>query len=1310
MAEPIERFVNKWGPVARPDGPTQTLMGLDAARVKLGKAPLTQAQTFAAIQAATNREPYTPQPVDENPLAVWHNVTSDITELVKGIPQLPMAVVNTARQLVDKGPFYFEEGQNIADSPALRLFPGAFTASALLPGGVPAGQIATRPVSTALDLLPFASKAVKVGSQARLNALPIPEAPKLRVGSHQSSLALRRAMENSQLPQLSPLDRAAVQVGVAAGEGKRILPDLMANRVIQNPVSGQAFVNLRPWQIAMSKSKALGPLVNFSNRVRGMRSRIGRVESVESLAGRGITEFKEGLDFSRRLEETFGLQRANTEVWPLIREALEDPANPERFNPAFRSPLEARSMLPDDVKPFFDEAYHDLLPKLTKRTLSQPEGYLAPKVGVYKRTGDVYANKELQTLETADARLSVAQAQLKERFDTFRTTAEHRLIRTAGADAYALVRDGDLDGAYALLRERKVRAPKRTLNAMAQMQELARRVDEVSSLDLDTLRLNGAPGTRLNYGDLGKFIGHNEWLSLKNQFRSTASSATRRAKLDVSLRPATEAATGSRLWWKNYQQRFNEAKQVASKYGAQWERHLTDFRRAMDPETSTAQRQLIQGRLRNELGSDYRYLHYVLPDDPNWIEYATPELWRQNLRNLMTEQEASRLLHETKVSLAEMSKDRPYQPAYIPRVPMEKVGQIDSTTLRASNFEPEYAKRRSFDYAPMHPDIGVAVTYQTMRDHMARRGAPEMIRAIETHPMARTEPLLDQMLQAEAEMMRATGKDIDVTAYINDAKRGKNARFIQFEPDKLFPDRSPTARNVDKVWLPIEMDNVINAAVQSAFDTSVFQRLVDPVTGLFRSSVLLYSPAWHWNNVLSNAMQTALTNPRALARVPEEFRKMGGVEGMRKMMSETDIREAGLEASLRGEGEFSPQMLEAGFPGLLGAVENITTGIRHKVGGVERLEVGLTRAKTGNRLWEQIQKAHAKAGGASLGLNAFFDDLAKRANFEQFYSQEIRTLADDYRQWREVEKVPESQMAKIEKVAAERALTRTQDWLMDWSQMLPIERSLIRSVFPFYSWSSHIMRAALKFPFDHPLRVSVINALTRAEQDDWMSGYPPIFRNLLGWTPDENDETFMGLNVNSFNPFRDTGNLLTLAGILGATNPVISAVFESMGIDTLRGGPEYGPRFVYDPQSPSGQRFDGGSPIVNLADDLIPQATTIARYLGMDAGFREIEQRDPAAARRMLASGLRLPIPLRKIDLDESFARDEIKRFNDLQESVKSLDAGRVARYSPAAAELVEQEKKRREFQNLTAGQLADLVVQYKGGPPANPLSAFVTV
>src|SRR5207253_7769971 len=102
--------------------------------------------------------------------------------------------------------------------------------------------------------------------------------------------------------------------------------------------------------------------------------------------------------------------------------------------------------------------------------------------------------------------------------------------------------------------------------------------------------------------------------------------------------------------------------------------------------------------------------------------------------------------------------------------------------------------------------------------------------------------------------------------------------------------------------------------------------------------------------------------------------------------------------------------------------------------------------------------------------------------------------------------------------------------LIQWDNLTPIERSVIRPVLPFYGWISHILRYAYHYPIDHPFRAAVTASFARNELADLGTGMPQTLLNsLFLGNPDSNGKV-TGINVGGLNPFRDVANYMTLGG------------------------------------------------------------------------------------------------------------------------------------------------------------------------------------
>ena len=1326
----MEAFATKWQGVPLDTRGKMALWEMDQKRMIRGQNPLTASQTQRAITAADTRQPVTPQYSREsgNPLADFFskkNWETDITDMVKGIPQLPMAVINEVNAF-SRGGYEFEGPGDFLNLPVIRLLPGSYIGSGLLPGGVPAGELATRPVSSILDVLPFGQYAARanVGRALRANAIR-PDTPSVTPRTYSAGQHAMEILRRSKPGDLSAWDRLGLQGAVAESMGQRLIPSAIG----QQAVEGVGVLE-RPWVTTLASQPRYQTLMQFAPRTRMGRSLVGRIEADEAIRAREMDSFLSGKAFSERMEFEFGDEAAamNEELHRALTDA-----------PSFGvlTTEEALAKLPANLRKHADEYIRimeqELQPELLDATIV---GTKDPYVQRW-RDGQIYNNDQYARLERAFTE--------RESFIAEVDGTQLAELTKAVNKEFPGMAEAARRGMFGFIESEW------GLGARRMAESYARFADELEAVGRGEY-------TSVNTGHLRRSIRDSDSYSVRAAMRKAMRARTkarhgmrRWEETRTRIRPATESPYGSRRLKEKYLENLEIAKAVkaANPEATQKYKHLArmmdeineDFPSGRREGQSNADRRreltLQAGDLRRELqaelGTDYRYMHYVVPGEINWIPWEEA-MQRQEITHLIRPEEKSRLYREIRTELRELS-DRGFDPIYTPGVAIERAANINATTVRRSYMRPSFANERSFDFTPMHPDLGVNISYTGMQDYMARTAIPRMVREIQSS-FGIDELTLKRLLHSKAQATwarmhgRHRGQYMDFNefeqSYVTNMTNDKSGRFVVYDPEAVFgiTDGSLNMQKRNKIYLPREIADVISTSFRS--QDNFFQKLFEPVTNTFRVSVLLFAPAWQWNNIFSNALVTSLANPRAWTYLGREWQQMGGIEGLLREMRTAKLTDTGLEAAERGGGQrYSRAQTESGFRGITGNVENYAIDLSNTK-GVAVLQNNAARWQSVSRLWDEIQgskgaqvasSAFHKITGGSLGLNAFFDDLARRTNFSAFYDEHMARLtkeldegstAPGLRDW-----------DSRHEMAMSRALQSTQDWIMDWTQLLPVERGILRAIFPFYSFMSHIMRAALKFPFDHPVRVAIINNFTRAEMEDWQSGYPMVFRTLLGMPVDDDTDEFGGLYVDAFNPFRDVGNYLTVGFALSSTNPIIAEVLNQAGVDTMSGGHEYAPNFVYDPTARSGQAYDGaGNPIINLAKNIFPQAEAISRFMGMDADFREWERSDPDSARRALLTGLRLPRVWDTIDVNEQVAKDEIKRFDDYRKAVTSLDVSRVRRYDPAKAVVVQQWADQKAAVEAATGmaapaipkEMSDAIVASGGGPPWNPISAFVTV
>lgn len=224
--------------------------------------------------------------------------------------------------------------------------------------------------------------------------------------------------------------------------------------------------------------------------------------------------------------------------------------------------------------------------------------------------------------------------------------------------------------------------------------------------------------------------------------------------------------------------------------------------------------------------------------------------------------------------------------------------------------------------------------------------------------------------------------------------------------------------------------------------------------------------------------------------------------------------------------------------------------------------------------------------------------------------------------------------------------------LHDWDGITPVERQIVRSVFPFYAWMKTISKYLVKYPMNHPFRTSIMSNFSNNELADAKSGIPDEYRNYFVWGKPDKMGNSKAAYINRINPFADVTSLFTLGGILGSTNPFIGAVTSALGIQQTGAGQAF-PDVVYNPATGK-QEAAHKNYFENLAQSFIPQETAISRMLGIEnAQQKRLKLTNPESYKNQFWSSLGLP-NVRKVNLPAIAANAEINRYQVLGRKVNA--------------------------------------------------------
>lgn len=540
-------------------------------------------------------------------------------------------------------------------------------------------------------------------------------------------------------------------------------------------------------------------------------------------------------------------------------------------------------------------------------------------------------------------------------------------------------------------------------------------------------------------------------------------------------------------------------------------------------------------------------------------------------------------------------KDAGYDPVFVHRVSEQQLGSIRYPRVLERIPRPTQTVKRSWNLTPAIDDISVALTHQGL-EWLARRGSEEFIDTILTRFAKTQGELLDEYLPA-ARLRAKTPEDV-----LPIANRMMAKEWGKYDPKSVVNWPSPRIKRWSDgdYWVPKTVSDTIQR-----MHTPPGGRLTaisDPIMRVFRTSILPLAPRWHVYNIIGGGtMLTVGTDPSVWKFFSEA----------KNMISHGEVP----EGIPRGMGTVPRDVIEWDTKG---SIQKPLEAMFHYKGG-----------QTLRRLWDEAQSARDKFGNLiekSYHWNGVVDDM-------------YRTMGYLYGKDKALTK------GMTEEAAHSAGIETARKVFQQWDRMTPIERSIMRFIFPFYGWTAHVMRFVMQYPFDHPLRTAIAGSFARNEIDDLGTGLPQRFINMffLGH-PDKNGNV-KALNLAGINPFSDVANTFTFSGFLGQTNPLITSAFEAAGVDVGNGGPELFPNMQYDAET-GRLKFKGQNPALLLAQNILPQSRILLGFADSSSEFQQLLRDNPEAAGRLLTSQAGLPITIRNINVPQEIAKAELARID----------------------------------------------------------------
>ena len=604
-------------------------------------------------------------------------------------------------------------------------------------------------------------------------------------------------------------------------------------------------------------------------------------------------------------------------------------------------------------------------------------------------------------------------------------------------------------------------------------------------------------------------------------------------------------------------------------------------------------------------------------------------------------------------------KEAGADPVFMHRVHPNAVKGSMFPKVTDAKVSPSSLKERTLDTTPYIPDMSIALSHQGL-EFLQQRLNVEYVDTMEkVFGTPRTELWKEYVPEAQA--AKRLNPDLDINYYItNQMKKDGWGVFDKSQYTPAGKSRG-ALREIDQIMVP---DTILRNLERMRNPPKIIATL-DPVMNIFRTSVLALSPRWLINNVFGGAMF-------ALAEQPNIFEFLRHLPAARRLVKSGEFHQ--MPGIGEGAWDISVENVKA-ITAKATEAEKVAAIYQHSAGRWARQLFDTAAAQRMAKMGKGVVQG-------SYNINSWFDDMYRA---DAFLTGKARGL----------------RKGMTEEAAIEQGIAMSRKIMQNWDEITPMERTVLRYVFPFYGFMQHVFRYVMQYPFDHPWRTAVLGSFARNELADMGTGLPQRFLSMAFIGDMDDQGNIKAINLGGTNPFAAVANMYTLGGVLGATNPVISSFAESMGLDPMTGNTSLFPSTTYNPET--GQlEAKQRNYFTTLGFNLIPWANTANDVFFDSAEYKKLLQTNPEAAGRKLAAQTGIPMLARNVNIPREIIQAEKNRIE--AESKAKGEMLRTGNYEIA-----------NQYPGLNAylGQLQELqqeggLEQYKPAAQSvpNPLSA----
>ena len=586
---------------------------------------------------------------------------------------------------------------------------------------------------------------------------------------------------------------------------------------------------------------------------------------------------------------------------------------------------------------------------------------------------------------------------------------------------------------------------------------------------------------------------------------------------------------------------------------------------------------------------------------------------------------------------------------------MEDKARDDIEWLRATGFVPHYVpnfssrdKMGAYDAAEGTFNVKIQPTHYSTPDAAHARLMDQsntiydvfagMSRAMKQRIQAdATETVIDDhliptygykqsemlpLILAEHPLLGLTSDEATTQAYVADYLEN-TLGLTRFDPKTFGLSSSRHIAGEDTIWMPKAIvDGLKNTVDYAQLGKVSSLPGVAAATGVFRESVLGYSPRFIAHILFGGSFLMALREPASFLQLPHAF----------KMLKDPEFRAAIHTRSTQ-----------------VGADNPVAYGVMsfHEETG-----------KTMGRLWahEMMDKLGLDPSKMTSWLKVVPQMTFKLTNTitdMQRAAIVLQGIGRAERHGRFTDPATGEVMDMTDERALYEGIKAANKVMGDLSHMTPLERNVMTTVMPFYGWTRHILEYVATYPVDHPYRAVFLAYLANMNSDQVSKGLYTRIQNLFFLGSPDQQGNVSALDVRFLNPLRDVANYATLGGLISTLNPVISAPFTMVDPEVVFGNNVLYPNLTYNALYGVKSAAAAGN-LYTAVEQFVPEVTALQAALQQGSQYRNLAKTNPNSFAKVIFGALNIPFAqVQHLNLKQIAATQEIDRYQQASQAAQ---------------------------------------------------------